>query len=473
MSRLKVQVPAPLEPLLYPARYKGAHGGRGGAKSHFFAEQLVVRSLSQQTRWACIREVQNSLKESVHQLLSDKIQKFGLGGAFEVQDNVIKTPHDGHIIFRGMQAYTAESIKSLEGYDGAWVEEAQTLSAVSLRMLRPTIRKSGSELWFSWNPRHDTDPVDMFFRGPNRHPSAVCCEVNWRDNPWFPAELEEEKDFDFAADPEMAEHVWNGGYELVSEGAYYAKLIAQAEKEGRVGYFPYNPALPVITSWDIGIEDYTAIWFIQEDGEWTNVIDFYETGGDGFEEIRNVALPELHEDKMEAAFGLIKLERETPFVYGKHHLPHDVKVREIGAGGRHRWQSLKELGIWPIHKGVATSPAERVAASRDLLPRVRFHRTPRVDLGLKRLRRYRRKFNDTLNQYTTPLHDESSHAADAFGEYALNVPGRVKEHDKMTERPKTHDVEYVAREDGTLSVNMTVRELVAARERRKRMEGRA
>jgi len=258
---LKAKAPRKLAPLLQPARYKGAFGGRGGAKSHFFAEQVVLRCCEKQTKVVCIREVQESIKDSVKALIEQKIEKLGLGALFDVLGPEIRGPHDSLVVFRGMQRFNSENIKSLEGFDIAWVEEAQTLSDISLRLLRPTIRKENSELWFSWNPRHDTDPVDKLFRGPGKPSDAILAEVNWNDNPWFPDVLKREKDEDYARDPEMADHVWGGNYEIVSEGAYYARLIVQAEKEGRIGELPYDLRLPVVTSWDLGVDDYTAVWF--------------------------------------------------------------------------------------------------------------------------------------------------------------------------------------------------------------------
>jgi len=196
MAALTIDVPRAFAPLLKPSRYKGAYGGRGGAKSHFFAEQLILRCFAKQTRAVCIREVQDTIKDSVRQLLVDKIQKLGLGAAFDCLEAEIRGKNGSLIIFRGMQSYNAENIKSLENFDIAWVEEAQTLSDKSLRLLRPTIRSEGSELWFSWNPRHDTDPVDAFFRGAKRHPDSISVSVNWNDNPWFPDVLRQEKNAD-------------------------------------------------------------------------------------------------------------------------------------------------------------------------------------------------------------------------------------------------------------------------------------
>lgn len=420
IKRSYERVSPAFQPLLVKSRYKGAHGGRGGAKSHFFAERLIVRCIEEPTRAACIREVQNSLKESVKQLLVDKIQELGLGAEFEVLETEIRGPAGSLIIFRGMQSYNAETIKSLEGYDIAWVEEAQSLSAHSLRMLRPTIRKEGSEIWLSWNPRHDTDAVDQFLRGAGKPANSVVIEVNWYDNPWFPDVLREEKDLDYATDPEMADHVWGGGYQIVTEGAYYAKLLAHADKEGRVGDFPHNPALAVKTAWDIGVDDYTAIWFLQDDGRRVFAIDYYEVSGEGAEQIVRDALPELVPDLGAAASTMIEIGRYSPFRYGAHFLPHDVRNREWGGGAKSRSQTLMELGVKPIHVGVAQGPSERINAVRRILPIVHFNNTKRVQVGLSRLRRYSRKWNDSMQTYTHPLHDMNSHGADAFGEYAVN-----------------------------------------------------
>lgn len=218
MATLRIEVPRAFRPLLAPARYKGAHGGRGAAKSHFFAELLLLRCMQATTRAVCVREVQRSLEQSVKRLLEDKIQHHGLGGYFRVLKTHIETPGGGIIIFQGMQNHTAGSIKSLEGYDIAWVEEAQALSQRSLELLRPTIRKDqvgdglGSEIWFSWNPQEPTDPVDAFLRGDPPPPDAAVVQVTWRDNPWLPDTLRRELEWDLTRDPAKASHVWGGEY---------------------------------------------------------------------------------------------------------------------------------------------------------------------------------------------------------------------------------------------------------------------
>lgn len=218
---LEVGVPAVFKPLLRPSRYKGIYGGRGGAKSHFFAERLIKESVAKPgLRSVCVREYQVSLEQSVKRLLEDKIKAHDLSSRFRTMDTCIKTPGDGIIIFQGMQSHNAESIKSLEGYHRAWVEEAQNLSQRSLDLLRPTIREEGSELWFSWNPRFPTDPVDQLLR--NNPPSeAVVVQANFRDNPFFPDTLRKEMEWDRSRDPDKYKHVWLGGYETRSESRVF------------------------------------------------------------------------------------------------------------------------------------------------------------------------------------------------------------------------------------------------------------
>jgi len=208
-----------------PSRYKALHGGRGSAKSHFFAEGMVANAADNSGfRAVCIREVQKDLKESAKRLIEDKIAYFQLGPKFDVQRDRIVTPGGGLIIFQGMQDHTAESIKSLEGFNVAWVEEAQTLSARSLELLRPTIRTPGSELWFSWNPRSANDPVDQFFRGTNPPDNAIIRRVNYTDNRFFPAELEAERAYDEQHKRDRYAHIWLGEYEPMAIGAIWDRV---------------------------------------------------------------------------------------------------------------------------------------------------------------------------------------------------------------------------------------------------------
>lgn len=218
---LTIPTPRVFLPLLQPARYKGAHGGRGSGKSHFFAESLIERSVMQKTDAVCIREIQKSLDQSVKKLLELKISTLNAGAYFEVLDAKIKSTLGGIIIFQGMQNHTADSIKSLEGYDVAWVEEAQTLSQRSLDLLRPTIRKEGSEIWFGWNPSEETDPVDALLRGPSPPPDAIVVRANYKDNPFLPDVLKAEIEYDKQRDPDKYLHVWEGEYQKNSAATVF------------------------------------------------------------------------------------------------------------------------------------------------------------------------------------------------------------------------------------------------------------
>lgn len=223
MQTLQIDTPRWFKPFLAPARYKGAYGGRGSGKSHAFAEAVIeAHVMDGKRRTVCVREVQKTLAQSVKRLLEIKIEAMGVQAYFEVQEAVIKSKHgDGLILFQGMQNHTADSIKSLEGVDCAWVEEAQSLSQRSLDLLRPTIRKPDSELWFTWNPHEASDPIEALLRGDKPPPSTVVREVNFRDNPWFPDVLRAEMEYDRSRDPDKYQHIWLGGYVSNSEARVF------------------------------------------------------------------------------------------------------------------------------------------------------------------------------------------------------------------------------------------------------------
>lgn len=253
-------------PLLEPARYKGAHGGRGSAKSWFFADNLIDRCICHPgTRWVCVREIQQSLKDSVKQLLADRIVHFEVGHMFRVMESEIITPGDGRLVFYGMQNHTANAIKSLEGADGAWVEEAQTLSQRSLDILRPTVRREGSELWFSWNPRYATDPIDRFMRPldedgrPLPPPlDGIVVKATYKDNPWFPDVLRREMEYDRQRDPEKYQHVWMGEYERLSQARVFHNWTI-----GHVPEPPYGTVFYFGADWGFSVDPSVLVrlWF--------------------------------------------------------------------------------------------------------------------------------------------------------------------------------------------------------------------
>jgi len=267
LSILKIPTAKIFEPLLQPARYKGIFGGRGSGKSHFFGELLVETCQAERgTLAVCIREAQRTLAQSSKRLIESKIAALGLGNGFKLFNDKIETPGDGLIIFRGMQDHTADSIKSLEGFRIAWVDEAQSLSARSLALLRPTIRAAGSELWASWNPRRKSDAIDDFLRA-RKAEGAIVVNANWRDNPWFPAVLDEERRLDLKLYPDRYDHIWEGDYVRAFEGAYFAQVLNEARAEARIGRVSADPLLPLRAFIDIGgagaSADAFTIWIVQ------------------------------------------------------------------------------------------------------------------------------------------------------------------------------------------------------------------
>lgn len=264
---LKIPTAKVFEPLLAPARYKGVYGGRGSGKSHFFGELLVETCQAERgTLAVCIREAQRTLAQSSKRLIESKIASLGVGSGFKLFHDKIETPGDGLIIFRGLQDHTAESIKSLEGFRIAWIDEAQTLSARSLALLRPTIRAENSELWASWNPRRKSDAIDDFLRA-RKPPGSIVISANWRDNPWFPAVLEEERGTDHSLYPDRYDHIWEGDYVRAFEGAYFAQMLSEARAQGRIGKVSADLLLPLRAFIDIGGAGATAdaftIWVAQ------------------------------------------------------------------------------------------------------------------------------------------------------------------------------------------------------------------
>lgn len=219
MSELRIPVAQAFEPLLPPARYKGAKGGRASGKSHFYADLWLDESMREKLDFVMIREVQKDLRFSVKRLLESKIEHYNAGAYFTVQDRVISSHVGGTTIFEGMQNHTADSMKSLEGFDRAWFEESHRASQRSLDLLRPTIRKPGSEMWFSWNPDQPTDPIDVFFQ--DKPAGAVLVSANYSDNPWLSEESRRDMEYDRARDPEKYAHIWLGGYQTRSESRVF------------------------------------------------------------------------------------------------------------------------------------------------------------------------------------------------------------------------------------------------------------
>lgn len=391
------------KPLLDRARYKGAHGGRGSGKSHFFADLLIEDSLYEKgLRSVCIREVQKSLKDSAKRLIEDKLGEHGLGEAdgFKVFREVIETPGDGIITFQGMQDHTAESIKSLEGFKRAWGEEAQTLSSRSLSLLRPTIRADDSELWFSWNPRRKNDPVDAMLRGAHLPTGAAVIRANWSDNPWFPKVLDQERLDCLRDNPDQYDHIWEGGYAGVIDGAYYAKCIAEAKASGRIGNVAPDPLMKFRAFVDIGgtgaRADAVSIWIAQFIAREIRVVNYYEAVG-------------------QPLATHVAWLRANGYGNALIVLPHDGttqdKVYDVSYESAFRSAGFEVVVIPNQGKGAA---AMRIEAGRRLFPSIWFN-AETTQAGIDALGWYHERKDETRNIGLGPEHDWSSHGADSFG----------------------------------------------------------
>lgn len=427
MTQLRIETPRVFAPLLQPGRYKGAFGGRGSGKSHHFAEALIEECLLRRgTRAVCIREVQKTLKESSKRLIEDKLQAFGLGErqGFRVLNELIETPGGGVIAFQGMQDHNAESIKSLEGFRIAWVEEAQSLSARSLSLLRPTIRAEGSELWFSWNPRRKSDPVDAMLRGDKRPSGAIVVKANWRDNPRFPAVLEQERLDCLDIDPDQYDHIWEGGYATVVAGAYYAKPLALARQQGRIGRVAADPLMTLRVFCDIGgtgaRADSFAMWVAQFIGREIRVLDYYEAQGQPLA---------THVDWLRSrGYGPDRAQ-----IW----LPHDGttqdKVFDVSFDS-----ALRSIGyaVTTVPNQGAGAARMRIEAMRRLFPMMWFNEAT-TEAGLAALGWYHERRNESRVIGLGPEHDWSSHGSDAAGLLAIayEMPsGRPEEDTDVGER---------------------------------------
>ena len=396
------EIPEKLLPLLTERhRYKSIRGGRGSGKSVGVAKSLITRALEGPTRVLCAREFQASMAESVHRTLADEIGNMNAGLYFDVQNTVIKGVNGSFFGFEGLKR-NIQSIKSYANVDVCWVEEAQVVSDASWEVLIPTIRNEGSEIWLSWNPELEDDATSKRFL---LNPPADCLdiELNWTDNPWFPDVLRREMEDLKARDQDAWLHVWEGKFRQVLEGAVYASELRKADEESRITEVPHYAGKPVDTFWDLGYRDSTAIWMIQKVGAQTRVIDYIE-------------------GSQQAIGDYVQQLQARSYVWGTDYLPHDADAKELGQG-----RSLREQveGLGRKVQIVPRTPSISVGieALRSVFGELWFDRA-KCAVGINHLRRYRYVKNSTGVTGREPLHDQSSHAADAlrmFGQMSQNL----------------------------------------------------
>lgn len=409
----QAQFPIKLQPLFKKARYKICYGGRGGAKSWGIARALLIMAARKPLRILCAREFQASIKDSVHKLLCDQIEALGLLPFYEITQTAIRGLNGSEFAFIGLKN-NPTNIKSFEGVDICWVEEGQTVSRLSWNILIPTIRKTGSEIWVSFNPDLETDETyQRFVVKPPR--DAVIIKINWSDNPWFPETLKLEKDALKERDPQAYNVVWEGMCRRTVDGAIFANEMQRAEADERITKVPYDPTKPVHAVCDLGWSDATAWWFVQFIGMETRLIRYFE----GSQRTMTSYLAQLQ------TFG---------YVYDTIWLPHDAENKTLAANGRSIEEIVRGAGF-----KTAIMPrvpvVDSINAARTIFPNIWFDRENCAD-GLNCLRHYRYEVDPNTGMFSkNPLHDQYSHGADAFRYIALMIKEPAKPRKRQVVAP--------------------------------------
>lgn len=401
---INAEFPEKLQKLFEKSRYKVCYGGRGGAKSWGIARALLILAAKDPIRILCAREFQTSIKDSVHKLFCDQIEALGLMGFFEITQSAIRGKNGSEFAFVGLRN-NVTNIKSFEGVDICWVEEAQSVSRLSWNVLIPTIRKDGSEIWISFNPELESDETYQRFviNPPN---DCIVIRINWDDNPWFPETLRLEKDALKDRDPESYRNVWEGHCRRTVDGAIFATQIENAEKDGRITKVPYDPTKPVHAICDLGWSDATAWWIIQFIGMETHLIRYFE------------------DSQKTMTHYLAKLQ-SFGYVYDTIWLPHDAQNKTLAAAGRSIEDIVRSAGYKTMILD-RVPVTDSINAARTIFPNFWFDRENCAD-GLMCLRHYRYEVDPETKQFSkTPVHDHYSHGADAFRYIGLMIKEPVK-----------------------------------------------
>lgn len=377
-----------------------------GMKSHFFAESAIERCIESSTRIVCIREIQKSIKQSVKLLLEDKVKALGVQSYFDVLETEIRGKRNNSlIIFQGMQNHTADSIKSLEGFDVSWWEEAQTASQRSLTLLRPTIiRKPTAEMWFSWNPESEDDPIEALMRGPNRLKDAVVVETSYLDNIYLTDEIKAEIEADRLRDPNSFAHIWLGQYRIAVEGAVFADEMAEAVQAKRITCVPHSEAKPVDVYWDLGEGDGCAVWYEQQIGFEHHFIDYH------------------YEHHKKIGYHLGEMQKRK-YNYRTIWLPHDAEYDLLGQEKTIKQQVQDAFPNADVRiveaAGKPDSIKQGINLARTIFSKCYFDKEKCTD-GLKALRHWHYKKDEATGKTSVkPFHDWSSHGSSAFMYFAM------------------------------------------------------
>jgi phage terminase large subunit len=412
---VNAEFPEKLACLFKPNRYKVLYGGRGGAKSWGIARALLIMASNKPLRILCARELQMSIRDSVHKLLSDQIEALQLSGFYEIQNSSIKGLNGSEFSFAGLRSNVAQ-IKSYEGVDICWVEEAQTVSKGSWNVLIPTIRKDGSEIWVSFNPELEEDETYQRFV---LHPpaGAVVEKINWSDNPWFPGTLRAEMEALKTRDHSSYLTVWEGLCRKSIDGAVFGNELAVAELEGRITNVAYDPSKPVHRIWDLGWADNVAIWYLQFVGTETRLIRYQE-------------------DNQKTITHYLAEGQKYGYVYDTDWLPHDAQNKTLAANGRSIEEIVRATGA-KTRVIPRTAVVDSINAARTIFGNCWFDRENTAD-GLQCLRHYQYEVDKDTGMFSkSPLHNWASHGADAFRMIGLMVqePRKVRPQQKTFSIP--------------------------------------
>ena len=394
---LTLDIPQKLGFLYSPMRYKVCRGGRAGTRSWSFARALLVQGYQKQLRILCCREVQNSIRDSVHKLLSDQISLLGMDHFYVIQETTIKGANGTEFIFAGLSTQTADSLKSMEGIDRCWIEEAHVVTKQSLDILVPTIRKKESEIWISFNPSLESDEIYQRFV-VNPPDNCISIKMNFNDNPWFPDVLEKERLHCLKYNPKGYKNIWCGDCLPAVEGAIYYDEIAAAKKQGRICNVPYDPMLKVHVVMDLGWNDAMAIGLVQRQSSELRIIEYIE-------------------DNHKTLDYYSAMLREKRLNWGKMWLPHDAKAKDFKTG-KSTQAILRKLG-WDTEIVEDLSVEDGIKVTRMTLGRMYFDKSKADNKDqdgygslVECLKRYRRQVNRQTDEPGRPLHDQFSHGAD-------------------------------------------------------------
>lgn len=422
----EILIPKAFKFLREPKRNKVLYGGRGGAKSHNVARTLLLKGMERPLRVICAREIQRSIADSVHQLLDDLINQYGWRYFYQVKDKEIIGRNGTQFKFRGLKHNTTD-LKSLEGADILWIEEAENVSDKSYEIVIPTIRKEGSEIWVTFNPKNPTDPTWIrFVQNPDEDTAAV--KVSYLDNPFFPQVLEKERLKLLKNDPVAYEHVWLGNFDQRYSGKVYAKWVSKLLEEGRIcDRVKHDPAYPVYTAWDLGYDDATAIIFYQIGSGEIFIIDYYESNHEDIKHYCEVLYgKEIVIDARDPNTGAVtawhfgdgkpdhveKSKHRQAYNYHAHYAPHDAAYKLQAAGGRSIISQAHNLGV-KMFSIPATTVQNNIESLRATLPRMWINSENCKDL-ISAWMNYHFEYDEDKKIFKkVPNHDWSSHAANA------------------------------------------------------------